>query len=78
MITGDESWSRPSESDFRRVEFRPIESKRLGSQNLSSIGSCTAGTVMLFSDIDFGRYRNERRYQSPLNDYRLRSVALSS
>ncbi|GBP38301.1 Probable RNA-directed DNA polymerase from transposon BS [Eumeta japonica] len=31
---------------------------------------------MLFSDIDFGPYRNGRRYLTPMNDYRRRSMIL--
>ncbi|GBP49908.1 hypothetical protein EVAR_29521_1 [Eumeta japonica] len=62
----------------RRVEFRPIESKRPGSQNLSLIGSCTVGTAMLIFDMDSGPYCNGRRYLAPLNDYCQRLVALPS
>ncbi|GBP20537.1 hypothetical protein EVAR_78916_1 [Eumeta japonica] len=48
------------------------------SQNLSSIGSRTVEIALMFSDIDFGPYRNGRRYLAPVNDYRQRSAALPS
>ncbi|GBP18852.1 hypothetical protein EVAR_93282_1 [Eumeta japonica] len=64
------------ERPIRRVEFRPIKSKRPGSQNLSSIGSRTVGTAMLFSVIDSRPYRNGHRYLAPVNDYRQRSETL--
>ncbi|GBP37414.1 hypothetical protein EVAR_16319_1 [Eumeta japonica] len=60
--------ARPSvpliKSPFRLAEFRPIEWKRPGSQNLSPIRSCTN--------------RNGRRYLAPVNDYRQRLAALPS
>ncbi|GBP52966.1 hypothetical protein EVAR_97559_1 [Eumeta japonica] len=52
--------------------------KRPGSQNLSSIGSRTVGTTMLFYDIYPGPYCNGRRYLLPVNDYHQRSPALPS
>ncbi|GBP84016.1 hypothetical protein EVAR_15753_1 [Eumeta japonica] len=52
-----------------------MESKRPGSQNLSSNGRRTVETVMLFFDTDSGPRRNGRRYLAPLNDYRQRSAA---
>ncbi|GBP06212.1 hypothetical protein EVAR_3569_1 [Eumeta japonica] len=66
------------ERPIRWVEFRPIKSKRLESQNLSSIGSRTVWTAILFSDIDPGPYHNGRRYLAPVNDYPQRSAPLSS
>ncbi|GBP56378.1 hypothetical protein EVAR_32247_1 [Eumeta japonica] len=69
------------------VSWRPIPaaaaagsqlSKRPGFQILSSIGSRTVGTAMLFSDIDPGPYRNGRCYLAPVNDYHHRSAALPS
>ncbi|GBP85850.1 hypothetical protein EVAR_68123_1 [Eumeta japonica] len=57
-----------------RAEFKPIKSKRSGSQNLSSIESRTVGIAMLFSDIGSGPYRNGRRYLAPLSDYSQRSA----
>ncbi|GBP43040.1 hypothetical protein EVAR_96298_1 [Eumeta japonica] len=66
---------------YRRVssvEFRPIESKRPGSQQLSSIGSRVVGTTMLIFDIDSEQYCNGRRYLALFNDYHQRSAALPS
>ncbi|GBP43231.1 hypothetical protein EVAR_39288_1 [Eumeta japonica] len=63
---------------IRRVHFRAIKSKRSGSQNLSSIGSRSFRTAMLFFDIDSGPYCNGRRYLVPLNVYCQRSAPLLS
>ncbi|GBP85001.1 hypothetical protein EVAR_64330_1 [Eumeta japonica] len=65
------------ERPIKRVEFRPIKSKRPRSQNSFSIGSHTIETGMLFSDISFGPYSNVRHYLAPVYDYR-RSVAVGS
>ncbi|GBP38699.1 hypothetical protein EVAR_22348_1 [Eumeta japonica] len=69
---------RPSECDQLDVESRAIKSKQRGSQVLSSIGSRTVGTAILFSDIDPGPYRNGRRYLASVNDYHHRLTTLSS
>ncbi|GBP36925.1 hypothetical protein EVAR_23227_1 [Eumeta japonica] len=69
-------WPIFTERPIRRVEFRPNESKRPRYQKLSSIGNCTVGTAMLFSDIYSGLYCNGRRNLVPVNDYRQRSAAL--
>ncbi|GBP38912.1 hypothetical protein EVAR_95661_1 [Eumeta japonica] len=53
------------ERPIRRVEFRQIESKRPGSQNLSSIGNRIVGIAVLIFDINSGPYRNRRRYLAP-------------
>ncbi|GBP15695.1 hypothetical protein EVAR_5382_1 [Eumeta japonica] len=69
---------RTTERPIRRVELRPIKSQRLGSQNLSSIGNGTIGTVVLFSKHDFELDRNGRRYLPPLYNYLQRSAVLPS
>ncbi|GBP22181.1 hypothetical protein EVAR_10691_1 [Eumeta japonica] len=61
LLTPASHYSSFRERLITRVEFRPIESKRSGSQNMSSIGSRTVKTTMLFSNIDSGSYRNGRR-----------------
>ncbi|GBP76361.1 hypothetical protein EVAR_53005_1 [Eumeta japonica] len=48
------------ERPIRRVDFRPIESKRPRFQNVSSIGSRTVKTAMLIFDVDSGPYCNNR------------------
>ncbi|GBP85144.1 EF-hand domain-containing family member C2 [Eumeta japonica] len=48
--------------------LRPIELRRLRSENLSSIRSRTAETAMIFCDTDSGPYYNGRRCLAALND----------
>ncbi|GBP26654.1 hypothetical protein EVAR_23424_1 [Eumeta japonica] len=55
-----------------------IESKRLGSQNLSSVGSRTLETAMLILEVNSGSYGKGRRYPMPLNDYHQRSAVQTS
>ncbi|GBP50383.1 hypothetical protein EVAR_32628_1 [Eumeta japonica] len=57
--------------------FRPIESGRPGSENLSSFGSRTIERATLYFDIDSGP-ANGRRYLATLSDYSQRSTALPS
>ncbi|GBP62936.1 hypothetical protein EVAR_95891_1 [Eumeta japonica] len=71
-------YSSFKDRSIRRVGFRPIELKRPGSQNLSSIENRILETTIVFFDIDSGPYRNGRYYLAVLNDYHQRWTALPS
>ncbi|GBP25020.1 hypothetical protein EVAR_94315_1 [Eumeta japonica] len=60
----EEVWRSSLVHEWRWVNFRPIELRRPGSENLSSIGRHIVETVMLFFDIDYGPCRNGHRYSA--------------